>query len=135
MNLEINSNLILERHRLKLTRYKISYLDEFSVEKRENTGAFHSMKDSGLSFRKFPVMNGKKIFVKEDNILPGIPILFFFCKFLTMQQFQDFLETFQGNFRTTSSSFEIWKVGNFGKFGRLVSALLQLNFRISRMNW
>lgn len=90
MNLEINSNLILERHRLKLTRYKISYLDEFSVEKRENTGAFHSMKDSGLSFRKFPVMNGKKIFVKEDNILPGIPILFFFANFSPCNSFRTF---------------------------------------------
>lgn len=47
------------------------------MKKRENAGAFHSMKDSGLSFRKFPVTKGKKFFVKEDNILSGIPILFF----------------------------------------------------------
>lgn len=137
MNLEINSNLILERHRLKLTRYKISYLDEFSVEKRENTGAFHSMKDSGLSFRKFPVTNGKKFFVKEDNILPGIPILFFFLQISHHATVSGLSGDFPGKFPYHFFQFrnlESWKFRKVWSIGKCPTTTQFSNFANELVN-
>ena len=99
-------------------------------------GTFHSIEDSGLDFRRRMKQHFPEFRKKEDYHASWSQILgiFFFPGFFPgifgwmvriseIQQFPDFLETFQGNFRTISSSFpNVWLNGkrpSAGNWNRL----------------
>lgn len=137
MNLEINSNLILERHRLKLTRYKISYLDEFFSGKKREYGRFPFDERFRFEFSEISSDEWEKIFCKRGQHLARYTNSFFFLQISHHATVSGLSGDFPGKFPYHFFQFrnlESWKFRKVWSIGKCPTTTQFSNFANELVN-